>query len=102
MLLGVRGDDFDETNAMLTFLQQVRSIRNRPIPNAFNLESEVVATKRGIASLSTRLGMPNAEAWGPNDIELDMHSPLELVELRDLLVKLGDLTDAQKKRGQTR
>lgn len=35
--------------------------------------------------------MPNASSMDPNEIELDMHSPLELVELRDLLLELREL-----------
>ena len=55
------------------------------------MTSAILAAQQGISKLEIQLGIPNAAAMDPNDIELNMHSPLEMVELRDLLVELREL-----------
>lgn len=58
MLLCVRSgeEDYDETNAMFTFMQQVRAIRNRPRENSFNLSSAILAAQQGIGKLEIQVG----------------------------------------------
>ena len=85
---------FDETHAMLTFLQQVKAIKNQPTTKTINRAQEISKLEATVARLGTKLGMPNALAMHHSDIQLDMQSAMELVEIRDLLAEISGLRAA--------
>ena len=80
MLLCVRSgeEDYDETNAMFTFMQHVRAIRNRPRENSFNLSSAILAAQQGIGKLEIQVG-----GWVRG---LRLRLELDLVRVRVYLI----------------
>lgn len=88
--------DFAETSfaasdAQMSLSAQVGSIRNQPEPRVFNLAAAVKAETDKAKSLLSKV-MPDATSLPTSaSIKLDMESPLELVDLRNVLAELERL-----------
>lgn len=89
----VRSDDsaYDETSAMLTFMKRVQTIVNHPESNVFDRKAAIESYHMQRTTLAQHLGIKNPESLRSAQIELGMDSPMELVELRDVIVNIERL-----------
>ena len=92
-VLCVRAEDsaYDETTAMLTFMKQVQAISNRPTCNAFDRRAVLQEHQAKRTALAAKLGIAHPESMQSSEIQLGMDSPMELVELRDVIAGIERL-----------
>mmetsp|Transcript_46541 Transcript_46541/g.63383 ORF Transcript_46541/g.63383 Transcript_46541/m.63383 type:complete len:85 (-) Transcript_46541:412-666(-) len=78
---------------MLLFMKAVQSIRNTPASNRFNRTKAMALLTQRIPPIASKLnlGVEEATRMKVEDIQLDMESPMELVQLRELLAELDAL-----------
>ena len=89
----MRSDDsaYDETSAMLTFMKRVQTIVNHAEANVFDRKAAIESYHMQRTTLGQHLGIKNPESLRSAQIELGMDSPMELVELRDVIVNIERL-----------
>ena len=85
---------YDETSVMLEFMTKVRAIHSSFTtdsllsPVRVNRQKETEKVNQEKITLSEKLGIDLHTYKASTDIELDMNSPLDLVDLRNALAQL--------------